>query len=260
MSLTPSLQWIDNHCHLEDDSSLGSVLEACSEAGVTQMITVGTDAVSSASCVALAAQYEQVWATVGLHPHDAAEGLDAVLEVVKANAGNPKMVAIGECGLDYHYDHAPRDMQRKVFAQQIALAHEYDLPLVIHTRNAWEETFEILDAESIPTRTVFHCFTGGVDEAAGCIERGALLSISGIVTFPSADDVRSAVCSAPLNSLMVETDSPFLTPVPHRGKPNTPAMVGLIGAEIARLHEVGLSIVANETTATALQFYGLDAP
>lgn len=183
-----------------------------------------------------------------------------MLQVIKENLGNPKMIAVGECGLDYHYDHSPRGVQRQVFAQQIALAHEHKLPLVIHTRNAWDETFEILDAESIPERTVFHCFTGGPSEAAACLERGALLSISGIVTFPSATDVREAVRMAPLDALMVETDSPFLTPVPHRGKPNTPALVGLIGAEIAQLHQVDVSTVAERTTATTRQFYGLTAP
>ncbi len=260
MDVAPSLQWIDNHCHLEDDSALSAVLEASAKAGVTQMVTVGTDAASSVAGLALAERHKQVWATAGLHPHDAAEGLDAVLQVINANVENPKMVAIGECGLDYHYDHSPREIQRHVFAQQIALAHEHDLPLVIHTRNAWDETFEILDAESIPKRTVFHCFTGGPAEAAACLERNALLSISGIVTFPSAADVREAVRIAPLDALMVETDSPFLTPVPHRGTPNTPARVVLIGAEIAHLHEVGLSKVAQQTTATARRFYGLEAP
>jgi TatD DNase family protein len=260
MELTGSLHWIDNHCHLEDDQTLSAVLEASLQAGVTQMVTVGTDSASSASCLALAARYEQIWATAGLHPHDAAEGLDGVLQVIAENIGNPKLVAIGECGLDYHYDHSPRQIQRQVFAQQIALAHDHELPLVIHTRNAWDETFEILDAESVPERTVFHCFTGGPAEAAACLERNALLSISGIVTFPSAADVREAVRIAPLDALMVETDSPFLTPVPHRGTPNTPARVGLIGAEIAQLHGVGLSEVAEQTTATARRFYGLTAP
>ncbi|MEI7886630.1 MAG: TatD family hydrolase [Actinomycetes bacterium] len=259
MGVTEEVQWIDNHCHLENDGTLGEVLAASAQARVTQMITVGTDAATSAAGLALANNHEQVWATVGLHPHDAEEGLDGVRVVINSNLGNPKFVAIGECGLDYHYNHSAREVQRSVFAQQIALAHEFDLPLVIHTRNAWDETFEILDAESVPTRTVFHCFTGGPKEATACLDRGALISISGIVTFPSASDVREAVCQTPLDSLMVETDSPFLTPVPHRGTPNSPARVGLIGAEIARLHGVDLETVANRTRTTTSRFYGLAA-
>ncbi|MEX0768552.1 MAG: TatD family hydrolase [Microthrixaceae bacterium] len=257
MDITVEVQWIDNHCHLEDDSALSGVLAECSLAGVSQLITVGTDAASSAAGLDLASRHEQLWATAGLHPHEADQGLQDVLQVINDNLGNPKLVAIGECGLDYHYDHSPREVQRRVFAQQIALAHEHHLPLVIHTRNAWDETFEILDAESIPVKTVFHCFTGGPAEAAACLDRGALLSISGIVTFPSAADVREAVRVAPLNSLMVETDSPFLTPVPHRGRPNSPALVGLIGAEIAEQHQIPVAVVAAQTTETARELYGL---
>jgi TatD DNase family protein len=200
---------------------------------------------------------EGVWATAGVHPHDATEGTEALRRVIDDALGSGALVAVGECGLDYHYDHSPRATQRAVFAEQVSIAHELDLPLVIHTRDAWDDTFAVLDDLSIPPRTVFHCFTGGPAEAESALARGALLSVSGIVTFPSAGELRDAVRAAPLESLMVETDSPYLAPVPHRGRPNQPAWVGLVGAEVARLHDVPVGQVAAATTATASAFYGL---
>lgn len=274
----PHGPWVDNHCHLElergDDGAYAamgrgptedslhttSVLEAARAAGVVAMITVGTDAASSRSGLALASRHPDVFATAGLHPHDATDGTDGVRRVVEESLERgASPVAIGECGLDFHYDHSPRDVQRAAFAEQIGLAHELDLPLVIHTREAWKDTFDVLDSEGTPARTVFHCFTGGPDDAEGCLERGALLSISGIVTFPSAQDIRDSVALAPLDRLMVETDSPYLAPVPHRGRPNTPALVPLVGAEVARVKGVEVAEVAQATTANARAFYRLDA-
>ena len=149
-------------------------------------------------------------------------------------------------------------MQQSVFAAQIALAHARDLPLVIHTRDAWEDTFRILDREGTPRRTVFHCFTGGPHEAAEAIARGALLSISGIVTFKTADDVRAAVAQTPIERLLVETDSPYLAPVPHRGQPNRPAWVPLVGAALAPLKACSVADIEAVTWANACSFYGLD--
>jgi len=167
------------------------------------------------------------------------------------------VVAVGEAGLDFHYDHSPRDAQREVFAAQVGLANAHDLPLVIHTREAWEETFALLDAEGVPNRTVFHCFTGGPDEAREGLERGALLSFSGIITFRAADDLRSAAAICPLDRVMVETDSPFLAPVPHRGKANEPAHVALVGAAVAEAMGRRVDEVAEATTANARVFYAL---
>ncbi len=147
--------------------------------------------------------------------------------------------------------------QRDVFAAQIGLANTYDLPLVIHTREAWEETFVLLDEEGVPARTVFHCFTGGPDEAAEGLARGALLSFSGIVTFRTADDLRAAVAVCPLEQAMVETDSPYLAPVPYRGKVNEPSHVSLVGAGVAEAMGRSVDEVAEVTTANARTFYGL---
>ena len=248
------MHWIDNHCHLPPGDGGDPLVEQAREAGVTTMITVGTTAESSQQCIDVAARHEGVWATVGVHPHDATEGVDGLLPLISA----PKVVAIGEAGLDYYYEHSPRDIQRQAFEAQIALAHEHGLPLVIHTRDAWDDTFEVLDRVGMPTNTVFHCFTGGPAEAEAGLERGAKLSISGIVTFKSATDLQEAVRITPLSSLMVETDSPYLTPEPHRGQKNRPALVALVGKKVAQLHGIPPSAVATATTATARAFYDLD--
>lgn len=248
--------WIDNHCHVVGEPA--EVLAAAHDAGVIGAITVGTEAESSLACLQLARTTDRLWATAGVHPHDASGGTDALRAVLEAWRGAPELVAIGECGLDHHYDHSPPAAQRQVFAEQIVLAHELDLPLVIHTREAWDETFEILTTEGVPRRTVFHCFTGGPDEAARCLELGAVLSISGIVTFPSATDLQQAVTASPLERLMVETDSPYLAPVPRRGTRNEPANVAHVGAKVAELHGCDVAEVARRTTATASEFYGLD--
>jgi TatD DNase family protein len=247
--------WVDNHCHLDPLEAQRTIADARA-AGVVAFVDVGTDAARSAQAIATAAAHDGVWATVGVHPHDAREGIDDILPLLD----HPKVVAVGEAGLDYHYDHSPRPVQRDVFAAQIALAHARDLPLVIHTREAWDDTFVILDREGVPARTVFHCFTGGPDEAEACVARGAHVSFSGIVTFASAGDVRAAAAVVPLERLLVETDSPYLAPVPHRGKPNRPALVPLVGASVAAAKGCDVTAVATCTTANAIAFYGLSLP
>ncbi len=251
-----AVTWIDSHCHLYDDRLPGGAAEAVAvahAAGITQMITVGCDAATSTIAIEHAATFEGVFATVGLHPHDAVNGVDSIRPLL----GTPGLVGVGECGLDYHYDHSPRETQRAAFAEQIQLAHQLDLTLVIHTREAWDETFAILDVEGVPRRTVFHCFTGGADEAAACIERGAYLSFSGIVTFPSATDVHAAARLCPADRLLVETDSPYLAPVPFRGKRNQPALVVHVGETVARLRDVSAADLAMTTSAATVVAFGL---
>lgn len=240
--------WTDNHCHLPDDPAEAAVeVAAAIEAGVTRMITVGTTVEHSKAAIAVANAHDGVWATAGVHPHDATDtvaGLEALLD-------EPDVVAVGECGLDYHYDHSPRDVQREVFAQQIALAHAHDLALVIHTREAWDDTFALLAECGVPRRTVFHCFTGGVDEATRALALGAYLSFSGIVTFPNANDVREAAAMCPTERLLVETDAPYLAPVPHRGRPNRPGFVPLVGEVLAAVRSTRITDVAAVTWANA---------
>jgi TatD DNase family protein len=248
-------RWIDDHCHLELDAERSAAqVAAAAEAGVERLISVGCDVAQSAAYVEAARRHPGVvWATAGVHPHDAAGGIDGL----EALLDLPEVVAVGECGLDFHYDRSPRDVQRDVFAAQIALARAHDLALVIHTREAWSETFDVLAAEGVPERTVFHCFTGGPDEARRCLDLGAVLSFSGIVTFPSATDLQDAARACPLDRLLVETDSPYLAPVPHRGKKNQPEWVTVVGAAIAELHGVGPDEVAETTWMTAERTYRL---
>lgn len=205
--------------------------------------------------IALAREIEGVWATAGVHPHDARSGIDGLEALLSA----PEVVAVGECGLDYHYDHSPRSTQVDVFSRQIGLAHRHGLPLMIHTREAWLETFETLDREGVPDRVVFHCFSGGAAELEQCLQRGALVSFSGIITFRSADELREAVAACPLDRLLVETDSPYLAPVPHRGKPNRPALLPLVGAAVAEVKDLPVDEVEAMVWKTSSLFYGLDA-
>ena len=247
-----ALRWTDDHCHLPVDGWEDVVVAARAD-GVERLVDVGTDVVSSTAAIQRAAGTEGVWATAGVHPHDAAEGIDGLEDLLD----HPSCVAVGECGFDFHYDHSPRSVQADVFAAQVGLANRHDLALVIHTREAWEETFEVLDREGVPTRTVFHCFTGGPDEAAECLARGAYLSFSGIVSFPSATDVQAAAAACPLDRVLVETDSPYLTPVPHRGKRNQPAWVGHVGAALAAALDRPVAEVAQATWDNATAAYRL---
>jgi TatD DNase family protein len=242
--------WTDSHCHVD-----GEAVGPARAAGVTRMVVVGTDASWSAVAIEVAAAHDGVWATVGLHPHDADKGT-ASIEPLLAHHG-PEVVAVGECGLDYHYDHSPRPAQREAFAAQIALAHEYDLALVIHTREAWDDTWAILRAEGTPSRTIVHCFTGGPDEARVALDLGAMLSFSGIVTFPGAPEVRQAAALCPLDRLLVETDAPFLAPVPYRGKPNSPALVPVVGAAVAAARGCPTEDVEQATWVNAAQIFRL---
>jgi TatD DNase family protein len=265
--VSAGVRWIDNHCHLgwSDDVADGdhaaqvdAAVADARAAHVERLVTVGTDAVRSAEAIAAARRHPgTVWATVGLHPHDASHGLGGLVELLDDPANGAAVVAIGECGLDYFYEHSPKDAQRAMFAAQIALAHERDLALVIHTRDAWDDTFAILDAEGVPARTVLHCFTGGPDEARACLDRGAYVSFSGIVTFKAADDLRAAAKICPLDRVLVETDSPYLAPVPHRGRTNRPALVPLVGAAVASAMGVSPADVAVASWDNAAAVYRL---
>jgi TatD DNase family protein len=246
-----SAGWFDTHCHVHDDRIPGGTALAVDDAlgsDVAGMITIGCDRATSLAAIEVAANHSQVWATVGLHPHDAVNGVDTVADLLDS----ARVVAVGEAGLDYHYDHSPRDVQRHAFAAQIQLANARRLPLVIHTREAWADTFDLLAAEGVPERTIFHCFTGGPDEAERCLALGAYLSFSGIVTFKTATDVQAAAKITPIDRLLVETDAPYLAPVPHRGSPNKPGWVALVGRFVADLREQPVEVVAEATTANAL--------
>jgi TatD DNase family protein len=248
------MAWADSHCHVQYEGVGVEAVEEARAEGVARVITIGTDTEESRKAIDVARGVDGVWATVGVHPHDATEGVEGIIPLL----GERKVVAVGECGLDYHYDHSPREVQRSVFAQQIALALEQDLALVIHTREAWDDTFAILDSEGVPPRTVLHCFTGGPDEARRGLDIGAHLSFSGIVTFKGADDVRAAAALCPLDRMLVETDAPFLAPVPHRGQPNRPAWVKVVGEAVAAVTNVSVDQIEGATWANTARVFGLE--
>ncbi len=251
--------WFDSHCHVQEEYLAGGeqggpratpdaeeVLARAAEAGVDRVICIGTGPATSAQALEVARATREAgvapraWASVGLHPHEASEGVDEVAALLERTVreGDRSLVAVGECGLDNHYEHSPREAQRAAFAAQIALAHAYDLALVIHARDAWDDLFDVLAAERVPERTVLHCFTGGPDEVERCLRAGMYVSFSGIITFKNAADVRAAAARCPLERMLVETDSPFLAPVPHRGQTNEPSYVSFVGKAIAAVKEL----------------------
>ena len=266
-----SMHWIDSHCHLQEhyqpdgtDRAAVDQLERAAQAGVSGVLCVGTDETTSRQALALStavasgelgAGLPQVKASVGLHPHEATSGW-SWLEALLAE-GHEGLVGVGECGLDYHYEHSPKEEQRRAFAAQIGLAHQYNLTLVIHARDAWDDLFDVLASEGVPSKTVLHCFTGGPAEAARCVSAGMVVSFSGIVTFKNAQEIRDAVREVPLTQLLAETDSPWLAPVPHRGALNEPAWVPLVGEAIAEAGGWSAEEVAQATSATAARYFSL---
>jgi TatD DNase family protein len=247
--------WCDSHCHVPYGNLGPEALEEARAVGVTRFVTVGTDASQSQAALSFAAAHEGVWATVGLHPHDASAGVEAVEPLI---GGQKELVAIGECGLDYHYDLSPRADQREAFAAQVELARRHGLALVVHTREAWDDTFDILRNAGAPARTIFHCFTGGPKEARRALDMGAWLSFSGIVTFKNAGEIREAAALCPAERLLVETDSPYLAPVPYRGKPNSPKFVPLVGAAVAAAKGMAVEEVEEATWAAAEEVFALE--
>jgi TatD DNase family protein len=243
--------WVDSHCHLpETAGEADAILDRARNDGVDWLVCVGTDLETSRAAAALAARHEDVHATVGLHPHDASR-LDAQWPALVELASDPRTVAIGEAGFDLHYLHSPFEDQEAAFRAQIKLAHTTGHALVIHSREAWDDTFRVLEDEGVPMHTVFHCFTGGPDEARRALDLGTYLSFSGIVTFKSADDVRAAAKLAPLDRVLVETDAPYLAPVPHRGSTNEPALVAVVGAGVASARGESVEVVAGASGANA---------
>jgi TatD DNase family protein len=262
--LDPPLRWVDSHCHLQwepgkDGSDPDGDIARAVDAGVEQMVCVGTDLATSRAAVELASRFSNVYATVGLHPHDASRLDDEWDDLVALARGGARVVAIGEAGFDLHYEHSPRDAQERAFAAQIALANELDRALVIHTREAWDDTFRVLDEVGVPSRTVLHCFTGGPVEARRALAIGASLSFSGIVSFGSATEVREAAAIVPADGLLVETDAPFLAPVPHRGRRNESAFLPAVGAALAAARGEAIAEVAETTRRNATRMFALDS-
>ena len=257
------MNWTDAHCHIQENfraeqgPDLSEILARSAAAGVSRVVVVGTDATTSAQALAVTEIESpvEIYATVGLHPHDATSDLENVAAL--ARGAHPRLVGIGETGLDYFYEHSARSAQRLAFAAQIALAHELDLALVIHARDAFDDLFAILRSEGAPSRTVIHCFTGTPADVEGCLDAGCDISVAGVVTFKNAEPLREAVRLVPLERLHVETDSPFLAPVPHRGRPNEPALVAVVGHFVAALRGDDPEILALVTAANTARLFRL---
>ena len=250
--------YIDTHAHLYYDdlkNQLGDVVKRAEAAGVTQIICVGTDLPSSETSISIAEKYNAVFATVGVHPHDAKDTPDDYLHQLRDLASHSKVVAMGEMGLDYFRDFSPRNVQKEVFLSQLALAREMDLPAVIHNRDADEDILKILE-EIRYERSVLHCFSSDTEMAGRAVSLGCFLSFTGNVTF-GKNHTESVLLTTPLNRIMLETDCPFMTPVPNRGKLNEPANILHIAQWIAKVKRIDVSEVAESTTSTAQIFFDL---
>ncbi len=257
---------VDSHCHLdfpELSQELDGVLARAGQAGVAAMVTISTKLSEFGRVLKLAERHAEVWCSVGVHPHEAAaeEGADDAERLAEL-ARHPRVVGIGESGLDYYYEHSPREAQARAFRAHARAARASGLPLIVHTRDADEDTMRILAEEGREggLRGVIHCFTAGPALAAFAVERGFYVSISGIITFKGAGSLRETVKAMPLERLLVETDAPYLAPVPMRGKRNEPAFVRHTAAALAALKEVGLEELAAATTANFFRLFAKAKP
>lgn len=249
--------WFDSHCHLHlcaENEPVGDLVDRARSGGVDGTVTIGIDVESSRISRDIAHDHG-VWFAAGLHPNSADEWDGETEEALRSIAADERCVAIGETGLDFYRNGAPRDRQERVFRAQVDLAKETDKALVIHTRDSLVAALEVLEECGAPDRFVFHCWSGTEVERA--LDLGAFISFAGNVSFPSADDLRSAARVVPADRLLVETDAPFLSPVPKRGRPNEPARVALVGAAVATAREEPEESVAERTTANALRLFGL---
>ena len=263
---------IDSHCHIDGeafDDDRDEVVQRARDAGVIAMLNVGTGDPHSddfRKAVAVAEKYNNVFASVGVHPHDAKLYDDKAEEHLIELARSDKVIAWGEIGLDYYYDHSPRDVQREVFLRQIRVAKEQQLPIIIHSRDADDDTVDILREECRPTNAdegvgvpgIMHCFGGTPEMAKALMPLGFLISFAGNVTFKKAENLRDAARVVPIDKLLIETDCPFLTPIPHRGKRNEPAYVEHTARFLAEFYGITLEELAEQTTRNFLDFFKLD--
>jgi TatD DNase family protein len=237
---------IDSHAHIQGKEYAGEaadVIARASAAGVEKIIAVGGagDMSSNTEAVALADSFPNIYATVGMHPHDAKDVGADELRALRALTSQPKVIAVGETGLDYYYNHSPHEVQCRVFTQFIGMARETGLPIVVHERDAAQEAAELLRSEGgRELHGVIHCFTGNYEAACAYLDLGFYLSFTGIITFKNAEPLRQVVRQVPLERMLVETDSPYLTPVPHRGKRNEPAYVRLVAETVASVKSISV--------------------
>lgn len=270
--LSTDIMYTDSHCHLENkrfDEDRAEVFARAKEAGVTTLLAIGNGdgpGTGTLDCaIKLAQQSEGVYATVGIHPHEAELAKQADFDELERLARGPKVIAWGEIGLDYFYDHSPREVQQRVFIQQMEMAHAAKLPIIIHNRptdnseNAWDDLFLLLREHwaSSGLGGVLHCFTGSVDHARAALDLGFMISFAGNITYPKAQNIRDAAAMAPLDRIFIETDSPYLAPVPHRGKRNEPAFVVEAARQIGELRKFATEEVGRQTSENFRQFFRL---
>lgn len=256
---------VDSHCHLNYegliDDQAGAIARA-QEAGIHTILNISTRQSEWDSVIATAVTYDHVWASVGIHPHEADAHVDVDASLLIAATKHPRVVGIGESGLDYYYDHSDREQQRRSFRAHIAAARATGLPLIVHTRDAEEDTAAILAEEmgkgAFPA--VIHCFTASADFARKALDLGCYISLSGIVTFKNARDLQETAKTIPLDRLLVETDSPFLSPMPHRGKPCEPAYTADTARFVANLRDIEFDALAEATSANFFRLFAKATP
>ena len=249
---------VDSHCHLDFPdfaTEREAIVARARSAGVETMLTIGTRLDEFATVRAIAEAHNEIWCSVGVHPHEAKDYAALAPQQLVALAAHPKVVGIGETGLDFHYDLSPRDIQERLFRTHIAASRETGLPLIIHAREADGEVAGILDEER-PPPGVMHCFSSGRPLAEAALALGFYISISGIVTFRNAEELRAIVRDVPLDRLLVETDAPYLAPSPYRGKRNEPAYVAATAAAVAELKGIELQHLAATTSANFFRLFG----
>jgi TatD DNase family protein len=255
------MELIDTHCHLTFEGlseDVAAVIERSRAAGVVGWITVGTDPEHNQKAVELANRFENMYAAIGIHPHDARTVTADTLEELRALAQHKKIVAIGETGLDYHYNFSPHDEQKSVFAEQLKIAAELELPVIIHCREAFEETIEILEQFKDAKKAVFHCFSGEASQAKIILDKGFYISFTGVITFKNAEAIREAARVVPMDRMMVETDCPYMSPEPMRKqKINEPALMVHTAKCLAELKGMSLGDFAEAVTATSKAFFSL---
>ncbi len=253
------MRLFDTHAHLlseKFDEDRDALISRLPDLGIVGMIEVGTTVSDSVKAIELAEKADYIYVTIGVHPHEAAEAEPDYIEQLRALAANPKVLAIGEIGLDYHYDFSPRDVQRDVFARQLELARELELPVAIHMREATQDTLAILKEHGI-SHGVMHCFSGSAETAQICVDMGLYLSFTGSVTFKNARKVVEAANVVPLDRLMAETDCPYLSPEPVRGRRNDPSNVRYVIEKLAEIKGIAPDEMAEANISNAKGFYNI---
>lgn len=256
----PLIALFDSHCHVDEqdfDEDRLQVLKRAEENGIVGIVNPSSDMASSERAAALATQYPQIYAAVGIHPHEAKDAREESYIRLAELAQTEKVVAIGEIGLDYYYDLSERSVQQKILVRQLDLARQLDMPFIIHDRDAHHDIMSIIKKEAVGLHGVFHCFSGSLEMAQELLKMGFYLSFGGPVTFKNANKVKNVVKNIPLERMFVETDSPYLTPHPHRGTRNEPSYVRLVAEEISRLKDVELPVLADRTTENVRNFFDI---